>query len=237
MIVRSFLLVFSLLTATFSGSAYGAVGIQQIRQSVDSHMAVHIDDLMEQYGPGVRVEYSIGSLDPRISMADCPAPLQVAIRSARSIGRINVRVSCQAESLWSLYVPAEVKLYRPIVSTNIPLARGTTINASHLQLREQNISGTVGSYFTEIEQVVGMLAKYPLRANAAITAKQLQTPLMIKRGESVLMTAHSGSLVVKIPGTALMDGHEGEQISVRNQQSRRTVDARVVAPGQVSVAM
>ena len=60
---------------------------------------------------------------------------------------------------------------------------------------------------------------------------------MIKRGESVVMTAKSGALQVRIQATALTDGHAGEQISVRNKQSKRVVEARVIGPGKVSVVM
>ncbi|NEP50997.1 MAG: flagellar basal body P-ring formation protein FlgA, partial [Moorea sp. SIO3C2] len=52
----------------------------------------------------------------------------------------------------------------------------------------------------------------------------LEQPLLIKRGDSVVVTARTGTLTVKMPGTALMDGHRGEQISVRNKQSNRVVD-------------
>lgn len=237
MIVRSFLLAFGLSTALMSYPALGAMDREQILQAATDFLTQHTAELASQYGDTNRVEFTLSPLDPRLSMADCPRPLSTELKSVNTVGRVNIKVSCQHTNRWSLYVPAEIKLYRSVVSVSSPVAKGELLSASRLLLHEMEVSKLSGTYFTRIEDVAGQQAKRPLRPNKPVIASHLEPPVIIKRGDAVLMTANSGGLMVKIPGIALKDGHKGEQISVRNSQSKRVVEARVTAPGQVSVAM
>ncbi len=237
MIVRNFLLIFSLISMMISSPAYAAVNTEHIRASVTDFLTGYIAELAKQYGNTTRIEHKINKLDPRLSMADCPQPLTTELKSLNSVGKINILVSCQKTAMWTLYVPVEINVYKPVVSLIMPVAKGTQLSASHLQLRDMDISKLNGTYFTAIDQVTGMQTKRPLRADNPIISSQLQPPIMIKRGDAVLVTANTGSLMVKMPGIALTDGHQGQQISIRNRQSKRVLEARVIAPGQVAVAM
>jgi flagella basal body P-ring formation protein FlgA len=59
----------------------------------------------------------------------------------------------------------------------------------------------------------------------------------IRKGDSVVIRAVAGSLVVRMKGLALQEGAVGKQIQVRNVQSRRIIRAIVTGPGQVEVPM
>jgi len=52
-----------------------------------------------------------------------------------------------------------------------------------------------------------------------------------------VISAGNSTIQVKMPGEALSAGSVGEQIRVRNLNSKRVVKARVTGPGQVEVAM
>ncbi len=237
MIVRSFFILFSTLTCLLSGAAYGDVDAEEIKAQVSLFMDQHIALLAEDYGDAVRIEYTVNSLDSRLSMKDCPDTLETELKSRSNIGRVNIRVSCNELNPWSLYVPVDVDLYRPVVTTISPIAKGEMLTRGELEMREMDISQLNGSYFTVMEEVTGMQAKRPIRADKPVIANYLEPPLLIKKGEQVQMTARSGGLIVKIAGIALMDGHKGQQISVRNNQSKRVVEARVSGPGQVSIQL
>ncbi|MEE8058876.1 MAG: flagellar basal body P-ring formation chaperone FlgA [Pseudomonadales bacterium] len=237
MIIRSFLLVFSLLSSLISTPAFSAVDAEQIRATAADFLADHTLELTQQYGSAARVDYKIDNLDPRLSMADCPQALNAELKSFNRVGHINIKVSCQHKTPWSLYIPAQVNLYRPVVSVTTPVAKGSTLSTAILQLQEMDISKLRGTYFSDVKDVAGMQAKRPLQPDKPVLASHLERPILIKRGDAVLVTAHTGNLMVKMPGTALMDGHKGEQISIRNRQSKRVVEARVTAPGQASVIM
>ena len=237
MIVRCLLLTTALLATTGVATAAESLGSDDIKATVNRYMAVHIADLANSYGENVRIEYQIKNLDPRLALAACPAPLNTELKSVNNMGRINLKVSCAHQQRWSIYVPVEVDLYRSVVVAMMPISRGEQISASQLDQREMNISQLNGSYFTDLNDVLGMQARRTLNADSPIIAQHIEPPLIIKKGETVLVTAKSGGLAVKIPGIALNDGHQGQQISVRNKQSKRVIEARVTGPGQVSITM
>lgn len=242
MIVRNFFLFFRTLVlrvvvCLYACVSYGDVGAEDIKARVSVFMDDYVAQLSEDYKVGVRVEYSVNILDPRLAMKDCPHELETELKSRNSIGRVNIRVSCNEQNPWSLYVPVDVNLFRPIVTTISPIAKGEVLTKAELEMREVDISQLNGAYFTAMEEVIGMQAKRPIRADKTVIANYLSPPLLIKKGEQVQMTARSGGLVVKIAGVALMDGHKGQQISVRNNQSKRVVEARVSGPGQVAIQL
>lgn len=241
MIVRSFLTTFSLLIAfgapLVSAPARAVIGADQVAAAADQLLEKHSESLRQQYGQSVRIEASVDRVDPRLQMADCSSPLEAELKSTRAVGRVNVQVRCEGDSPWSLYVPAAVNLYRPVVVLVAPVPRGEQLRADDLELREFEISRINGSYFTDIDAATGMVARRRLSPDQPLIAAYLRPPLAIHKGDAVILTASSEGLMVKMPGVALADGETGQQISVRNTQSDRVVEALVTGPGQVEVPM
>ncbi len=199
-------------------------------------MLGHLAERQQHYGDQVRIDYEIEALDPRLSLSECPNALEVAIKS-QNRNRLNLLISCRSKRPWSLYVPVSVSLYREVVIATTTIARGATISEHQLQLNEQDIAALNSDFYTSIEALAGMEAKRLIRANTVISQHHTAPPVIIKKGESVLITASTGVLTVKLPAEALSDGRLGEQISVRNTQSKRVVKARVTGTGQVEVLM
>ena len=237
MLIKEPLILLFGLVCLAGQNVIASVSSNDIVAAVTPFLDQHIEQLTTDYGNESRIDYDIKSLDPRLALAECAAPLVIDNKSAGSIGRINLKVSCESKARWSIYVPVEVSLFRPVVISVIPVARGTTLDSGHLELREMNVSRLNGIYFSDFADVAGMQARRTLKAGMPIIAQHIEPPIIIKRGESVVMTAEGGGLIVRIPGIALRDGRKGQQISVRNKQSNRIVEATVNAPGQVSVTM
>jgi flagella basal body P-ring formation protein FlgA len=235
--IRGFLSLLSCLIANGISPAWAGVTAEQIQQLAEQHLASHEQLLYQRYGETVRIESQINGLDSRLNMADCESKPETELKSQSGFGRVSIKVSCDSGANWSLYVPAQIDLYREVVVAEHPLPRNSKIRAAQLGLREMNITRLNGSYFTDINAVIGYEASRQISADRPITASHLQQPLVVKKGDAVFMTASSGSLVVKIPAEALNDGRLGEQIRVRNRQSKRIVDAKITGPGQVEVAM
>lgn len=237
MLTRGLLILLFGLVCLASQAVVASVSSDDIVTAIQPFMDRHTEQLTSDHGGQSRIDYEIRSLDSRLALAACATPLVIENKSAGTIGRINLKVSCEAQARWSIYVPVEVSLFKLVVISAIPVAKGDTLDSGHLDLREMNVSRLNGTYYSDFADVVGMQARRPLKADRPVIAQHIEPPVIIKRGESVLMTATSSGLVVKIPGIALKNGRKGQQISVRNKQSNRIVEAIVKAPGQVSVTM
>lgn len=239
--VRSFLVSFRVLAWVIAGFAAvpvnGAVNANQITAVAERFLASHSAAVKSQFGDGVRIEAATDRIDSRLNMADCDVPLTAEERTQRLMGRINIQIRCDGSSPWTLYVPAEIRVYREIVVLVESVGRGAVLQRTDLSMREMDISQLNGSFYGSIEEVEGMVARRMLSAGKPLTDAVLELPVVVHRGDEVILTASGNGLMVRIPGEALADGQAGQQISVRNKQSNRVVEAEVTGPGQVEVAM
>jgi flagella basal body P-ring formation protein FlgA len=88
-----------------------------------------------------RYEIQVNQLDPRLRMPMCDKELTATLESpARPLGRVTVKVRCEGASPWTVFVPAQVKLFRDIVTTTRPLKRTGIIEPQDVTLRERDIS-------------------------------------------------------------------------------------------------
>ena len=60
---------------------------------------------------------------------------------------------------------------------------------------------------------------------------------LVKRGDIVTILAEIKGLTVRVNGNALTDGHRGDEIRVKNQRSKRILQAEVIGPGTVRVRL
>jgi len=207
-----------------------------LRHSADKFMADYTRKLAQRLGDGTRIEYSLPSLDTRIGQADCSTPPALSVRDqGQTSARVNVLVSCSDG--WSLYLPVDLTIFRQIVVANRPLAVGSTIGSDDVQLAEADVGQLLGQYITDPADAVGMGVKRGIGQGRPVVTQQLEAPLLIRRGDAVIISAESSAMAVKMPGIAMTDGRRGEQIRIKNQASSRIIDARVVGPGQAMVPM
>lgn len=186
---------------------------------------------------GSRFELEINNIDPRLRLGKCSLPLDLSPLGRNELrGKINIKIACTSPS-WGIFVPVQINSFEPVVVSLVSLPRDTVISANILGLREMETSSLNYPFFRSIEQVVGTTASRAIQANSVIFTNMVKAAEAVKNGDNVIIKATVGALVVRIKGQALQDGAVGEQIQVRNTQSRRIIRAVVIAPGQVEVPM
>jgi flagellar basal body P-ring formation protein FlgA len=63
----------------------------------------------------------------------------------------------------------------------------------------------------------------------------LQAPVLVRRGDPVMMQLHSANFVIRASGRALSNGAAGERVAVENLTSKRVVHGIVTDDGRVTV--
>ncbi|MEG0636427.1 MAG: flagellar basal body P-ring formation chaperone FlgA [Pseudomonas sp.] len=185
-----------------------------------------------------RYDIQVNSLDPRLRMPLCDQQLAASLESpAQPLGRVTVRVRCDGSSPWTVFVPAQVRLFRNVVTVARPLKRESVIGEQDVSLRERDVGLLNQGYLTSLDQVVGQKLIRPTVTDQVLTPLHIEQAEMIRKGDHVVITARTGALSVRMPGEALSKGSLSEQIRVKNLNSKRVVKARVTGPGQVEVAM
>jgi flagella basal body P-ring formation protein FlgA len=185
-----------------------------------------------------RYEIQVSQLDPRLRMPMCDKELTASLESpAKPLGRVTVKVRCEGAAPWTVFVPAQVRLFRDVVTTTRPLRRLGVVEPDDVILRERDISLISQGYLTSLDQAIGQKLTRPMVADQLITLVNIEQAEVITKGDQVVITARSGTLSVRMPGEALSNGGLREQIRVKNLNSQRVIKAQVIAPGQVEVAM
>lgn len=217
----------------------GAVTLpEELIGASEGFLEYMVEDYLERSEIQARYEIRINPLDPRLRLATCDSDLTQSLESpAQPVGRVTVRVSCEGSSPWTVFVPAQVRLFRQIIVASRPLRRDAVLGPADVALVEQDVGPLSRGYLTSAEQAIGKKLTRPLQTDQVLTPTSLQLAESIRRGDQVVIGARSGTINVRMPGEALSDGALGEQISVRNQGSQRVVRARVIGPGQVEVEM
>lgn len=113
---------------------------------------------------------------------------------------------------------------------------GETITQADVAMREIRRSQINGSVAEQPDQLIGMVARRPVRAEQPVRLGDIEPPMMIKKGGAVTMIYRSPGLLLKALGRAVEDGAQGQAVRVLNLKSKSIVVAVVTGPNTVSVS-
>ena len=184
-----------------------------------------------------RYEIEVRQLDPRLRLAHCDKELTASLESPRPVGRVTTKVRCEGSSPWTVFVPAQVHLFRNVVTTIRPLKRDAIVTEQDVVMRERDVGQLGQGFLSDLDQAIGQKVLRPTVVDQIIAPTFLEQPQMVHKGDQVVITARSGSISVRMPGEALSDGTFNEQIRVRNLNSKRVIKANITGPGQVEAPM
>jgi flagella basal body P-ring formation protein FlgA len=131
-------------------------------------------------------------------------------------------------------VTAQIDLQVQAVVAARDLPRGHVLAEEDLSESWAPFARAKGA-LTGVSQAEGQTLKTSVRAGAPVRDRDLVRTAMVAKGETVSIVAQSGGLKVTALGQAREDGALGQTISVMNQDSKKTISAKVIAPGQVEV--
>ena len=180
----------------------------------------------------------VGQLDPRHRLRRCSKPLETSITGNNpGSTSMTVAVRCTGTSPWLLYVPGKVSMFKQIFIARQTMSRGHRITAGDLQSIRRDIGQLQFGYIDKKRDVIGKITKRVVFANSVIRPQMLSLPLLVKRGQTVVLMAESNGIQVRMSGKALGSAPAGQTIRVRNLSSRRIVEGVVVRSGVVKISM
>ena len=172
---------------------------------------------------------SVGTVQGANYMPTCTAPLTVSLSGA--VPYEQATVQC-ATPRWTLYVPVTVAQSEEVVVAARPLTAGQTLTAQDLMLKSLPVQNFAGrQVFTSPEQLIGDQVMMSLPAGMIINQTGVQSPLMVKAGQTVSVHVYSGGVELSLDAVANQDGHIGDTILMTNPASGRRFTAEVTAEG------
>jgi len=116
------------------------------------------------------------------------------------------------------------------------IERGSTLRESDVDMERRPRAEVGRDVVTGRQQIIGLAARGTLQPGRPIRVVDLMKPDLIQRNDAVTLVYEVPGITLTIRGKAIDGGAEGDVISVLNEQSKRTVQGRIVAPGRVLVS-
>jgi flagella basal body P-ring formation protein FlgA len=128
-----------------------------------------------------------------------------------------------------------IKVYENVIVLTRPAQRGDIITGQHLAIEKRDVSKFRGDFITQAEQIENKQAARYTPAGAILGLKSFIEPLLIKRGDKIVISSMQPAFSIRMNGVAMMDGTKGQRIRIKNENSGRIINATVIEPGLVSV--
>jgi flagella basal body P-ring formation protein FlgA len=179
------------------------------------------------------VEIEVGSVDPRLQLPTCSS-LNVILPPTNAAA-MTARVECDTPS-WAIYVPVRLHAWVDAVVAAATLTPNTKLAANQLSRgRVDMFSSANGGVVTELAQAEGKILRIGLLAGAPILSPFLEMPIVVHRGQKVLLTLSDNAMIIEAMAVALEDGRIGDTIAVENPDSKKTMRATVAKDGSVEM--
>jgi flagella basal body P-ring formation protein FlgA len=207
-------------TASASTSLY-----QQIEQQV-------LADLFNLH-PAANINIAFNLPNTQKKFSKCNNFYLPKVKKLSSGGRLSLRLTCKQPN-WSTYLTIKTSISYPVAIALVHINKGKKLKTQNVKFVSRDITKLNRGYFTSGEQVFGKEAKRSIKKDQAILPTSLIEATMILKGDSVMIQAQVGGLFISTLGTALQNGREGRQISVKNNRSGKIIRAYVSAIGIVT---
>ena len=116
------------------------------------------------------------------------------------------------------------------------LARGETAQAGDFVIEKRTKESLPADAAPETQTLAGRVARRTLQAGSVVRTGDLARPAIVARGDVVTIVYEVPGMTLSLRGRASDAGALGDTIAVVNPQSKKTLQAQVVAPGKVSVS-
>jgi flagella basal body P-ring formation protein FlgA len=118
-----------------------------------------------------------------------------------------------------------------------PIPAGALIEPGMVRLEQAATYPGTTLFAARIEDVMGRQARRLLRPGLPIPASALDKHPDIRKGDTLQLKVNAGSATIGLDATALSPAATGDAISVRVNETGRTVRARITGPGQAVVQL
>jgi flagella basal body P-ring formation protein FlgA len=163
-----------------------------------------------------------------------PCSQQVAVEplDTRSPQRMRFVARCPDTPGWRYEYVVRARVTAMVAIAASPVAANEALTDAQVTIERRDISN-IADPISNPADAVGQMSRRMLRPGDILRSGQLSSPVLVKRGDAVLMVARREGIEVSMAGEALDAGGKGAVVRVRNAGSGQVVRMRVAGPGTV----
>ncbi|MCE3606142.1 flagellar basal body P-ring formation chaperone FlgA [Massilia sp. P8910] len=176
-------------------------------------------------------QFTVNVATPRAA-PPCAKPVEIEAVDTRTPARMRFAVLCPDAGGWRYEYVLRGSVSALVAVTAAPVAAGQMLTAQDVTLERRDIT-TLSDAIGSAEAATGQATRRSLRAGEVLRQAQLSAPLLVKRGEPVVMLARFEAIEISTAGEALDAGALNALVRVRNLANGRVVRMRVIGPGTV----
>jgi flagellar basal body P-ring formation protein FlgA len=115
------------------------------------------------------------------------------------------------------------------------MTSGDTIAAGDIETMRVRAERLGGDAVLDRQSLLGKTPRHALRPHEPLRLGDIQTPILVHRGDLVTIVLETPTLRLTAQGKALDDGAMGALLHLANTKSNRVIDARVTGPNTAAV--
>jgi flagella basal body P-ring formation protein FlgA len=174
-----------------------------------------------------RVHFSGGPLIPTGKLTYDIRPYYSKERFVGNVTAI-VDLYVDEEKVRSLDVVGKVEVYANVYHASRPLKQNEMLSAADLEVHKVNITEFVDRFATHPDQAENRRVLRNIGMHQPLELKDLDKPLVLKRGDPVNIVYEQPGLSVTAKGQANGDAGVGDTLAVVNVSSNKTIYCKVL---------
>jgi flagella basal body P-ring formation protein FlgA len=204
---------------------------QAVKQAVETRHGVD--------GRGLALVFDAGAptlaVEPELTQALSVQDMSYDQR-LRRVSATLVLPGSAATRLRPLRISGQLVETIEVVMPTRPLTKGETLASADVTLERRPREGLGQDTLADLQAAIGKVVKRPMMPGQPVRAADVQRNEVVGRGDLVNMTYEAPGILVSMRGRASEAGGIGDVITVQNLQSKRLLQATVIAAGRVSVS-
>lgn len=183
-----------------------------------------LDQALQRLDPEetpLRMEVSVGQLDPRLRLAPCTRVEPYLPSGSRLWGRTRLGLRCvEGATHWNVFLPITVKAFGPAWVLVGNVAAGAVLTQQDAMQADVDWASDASAVLANVQGWVGKVAARPLVAGQALRQSMVRAPELFKAGASVRVLVQGPGFSVISSGRALNPGAAGANVRIRMTNGR-----------------
>lgn len=209
---------------------------KQIEQAVKGNLEHEINSRAGQQGwRNYKLDTRLNIPSSASHLEHCPVKLTVnaSDHNLLPVGNVKRTVSCEHSGMqWRINVTVKSSLTLDVVVAKTGINRDQALTPDSVHLVPRTLTHQQ-EFYTHVSDVLEKTTTRRIRSGHIITPKTLNAPAMVEVGNQVIISASKDRFSATTKGIALEKGNKGEQITVQNVSSGKTIKATVIGHNKV----
>lgn len=211
-----------------------------LREALIQQATIGIEDYLQTGGETRRHTIESINVPAGLRLPDGRITYRVTLPNGVRFSKgtlVNVDVLLNGRKYTTMRCLMRVRAYDMMVVANKQLVQGTEITAQDLRIDEREYKGENWTYFTDVKQVLGKVARRGIGQGEIVTSRNIQNAVIIHSGDLIDLTAVVNGIRVTTQGKAMENGREGDYIKVKNLASNKVVRGKVIDKNNVEISV